>query len=90
MLWTPIPKSLSAHVIWLFSYLVKMLCGDRSFVAISVQVIWLFGRNSMWGSYLQIIGLFSYLVDILCGGPFFVATSVQVIWLFGYLVEIIC
>ena len=67
-----------------------MLCGDRDFVAIGVLVIWLFGRNSMWGSYLQIIGLFSYLVDILCGGLFFVATSVQVIWLFGYLVEIIC
>ena len=67
-----------------------MLCGDLSFVAMSVQVIWLFGRNSLWGSYLQIIGLFSYLVDILCGSLFFVATSVQVIWLFGYLAEILC
>ena len=64
-----------------------LLC---SYVCPGYLVIWLFGRNSMWGSYLQIIGLFSYLVDILCGGPFFVATSVQVIWLFGYLAEILC
>ena len=64
MLWTPIPKSLSAHVICLFSYLVKILCGDRSFVAMSVQVIWFFG----------------YLVEILCGVAISKLLGYLVIW----------